>query len=123
MPRLTPLAVHKPLSALTVTVGGQLIVGAWLSITITSCVQLALFALGSVAVQSTRLVPTGKLLGALLTKLAPQLSLTVAIPSATPVATHWPGFAFVITFAGQLIVGGLLSRTVTIAVQVLLLPH
>src|SRR6266481_5964664 len=40
-PRNTFVAVHWPASALTVTLAGQLIVGAWLSTTITSCVHVA----------------------------------------------------------------------------------
>jgi len=58
-PRLTPLAVQSPLSALTVTVAGQLIVGCWLSTTMTCWVQLLWLPWMSVTVQITVLVPTG----------------------------------------------------------------
>src|SRR2546426_3695969 len=74
----------------TVTLAGQLISGGWLSATSTCCVQVELLPLGSVAVQITKFVPTGKQLGALLTTVAPQLSLAVAVPNATPLAQHWP---------------------------------
>jgi hypothetical protein len=46
---------------------GQLITGAWLSTTITFCVQVALLPHESVAVQATEFVPLGKTCGALLT--------------------------------------------------------
>ena len=41
-PNATPLAAHRPVSVLTVTVDGQLIDGGWLSTTTTCWVQLAL---------------------------------------------------------------------------------
>ena len=64
------------------------------------------------------------LFGALLTTVAtPQLSPTAGLPNATPVALHWPASAFTVTFAGQVIVGSMVSCTVTLAVQVLVLPH
>ena len=61
----------------------------------------------SVAVHVTRLVPTGNCAGALLpTVTAPQLSLAVGLPKATPVAKHVPTFALTFRSAGQVIVGG-----------------
>src|SRR5712675_3400653 len=53
----------------------------------------------------------------------PQLSLADAEPSVTLVALHWPTLALTVTVAGQLIVGGVLSRTTTKAVQLLELPQ
>ena len=50
-----------------------------------------------------------------------QLSDDVGVPSATPVASH-AALAFVVTFAGALIVGALLSSTTTVCVAVVLLP-
>ena len=75
----------------------------------------------SVTVQITEFVPTGKLLGALLVTLAtPQLSETIGVPNATPLAEHWPGPVPVETLAGQLIVGGWVSLTVTEKLQVVI---
>src|SRR5437867_1044491 len=98
----------------------QVITGGWLSTTTTCCVQVELLPLASEAVQTTKFVPTGKLLGALLPTNAPQLSLAAAVPNTTPVALHWPALAFVVTFAGQLMVGAVTSCTVTVAEHVLL---
>src|ERR671923_274890 len=90
VPRFTPVAKHWSASVLTVTSSGQATAGFWLSRTITSCMQVAVFPLGSVTVQVTVLVPTGNWLGALLGMAAPgQLSLMVGIPRFTPVAKHW----------------------------------
>src|SRR3989454_9665196 len=58
-PSTAPLALHKPASALTVTVAGQLMLGASSSTTITCCVQLLWLPYRSVTVQTTALVPTG----------------------------------------------------------------
>src|SRR3989442_1654903 len=102
---------------------GQVITGPWVSRTITRCWHVAVFPLPSVAVQVTRLVPTGNCAGALLvTVTAPQLSLAVGLPKATPVAKHVPALALTVTSAGQVIVGGCVSWTVTVKVQVLELP-
>src|SRR5216683_1401431 len=110
-PRVTLVAPHIPSEATTVTKAGQVIVGGWLSVTITSCGQMAV------------LVPTGKIAGALLvTVTAPQLSATVGFPMATLVAPHIPGEAKTVTTVGQEIVGGWLSVTITSCGQVAVLP-
>src|SRR6059036_713686 len=102
---------------------GQVITGACTSRTIARCWHVAVLPLPSVAVQVTRLVPTGNCAGALLvTVTAPQLSLAVGLPKATPVAKQVPALALTVTSAGQLTVGGCVSRTVTVNVQVLVLP-
>ena len=103
--KLTLLA-HWLAAALTVMLVGQVIVGPWLSRTITRCWQVVVLPLVSVAVHVTRFVPTGNCAGALLlTVTAPQLSLAVGLPNATPVAKHAPAFALTVTSAGQVIVG------------------
>src|SRR5438093_101292 len=56
LPRLTPLAVHRPLSVLTVTSVGQVIDGASVSTTMTSKEQTVVPQLLE-AVQVTPLVP------------------------------------------------------------------
>src|ERR1700719_825829 len=102
---------------------GQVITGGWMSRTITRCWQVAVFPLLSVAVQVTRLVPTANCAGALLvTVTAPQLSLAVGLPRSTPVAKHVPALALTVTSAGQVMVGSCVSWTVTVKVQVLVLP-
>src|SRR5438094_1551758 len=72
----------------------------------------------------TVLVPTGKSAGALLvTVTGPQLSATVGVPSVTLVAPHRPAEATTVTSAGQEMVGGWVSLTITVCGQVTLLPE
>src|SRR5215468_9407212 len=56
--RVTLVAPHIPGEAVAVTSVGQEIVGGWLSVTITSCGQVAVLPCVSVAVHVTMLVPT-----------------------------------------------------------------
>src|SRR5712671_1914696 len=112
VPRVTLVAPQPELAA-TITVGGQVIVGGVWSRTTTSCWQVAVFPLASTTVQVTRFVPAGKLAGALFVTLAtPQLSAVVGVPRVTLVAPH-PELAATTTFEGQVIVGGVWSRTTT----------
>jgi hypothetical protein len=97
---------------------GQMIDGRSLSTTITVCVQMAELPEASVAVHTTRLVPTGKLLGAsLITVGVPQLSDVVGLPKFTLVTEHWLRLALVNTFAGHVMVGASSSTTITLKVQ------
>ena len=57
-PKETADAEHWPASALTVTLAGQVIEGAWLSRTVTVCAQVAVLPEASVAVQITVVTPT-----------------------------------------------------------------
>jgi hypothetical protein len=59
VPRLATMALHEAGSALTFTVGGQVIVGFWVSVTVTICVQVAVRPLASVTVQVTVVEPVG----------------------------------------------------------------
>ena len=59
LPKATFVAVHLPALALTTTAAGQLIVGFSVSLTVTLCVQLAVFPLVSVTVQLTVVTPFG----------------------------------------------------------------
>src|SRR5437870_3359003 len=87
LPNATPVAKQAPEFTLTVTSAGQVIVGAWLSRTMTRCWQVAVLPLLSVAVQVTRLVPVGSCPARRPSDLTvPQLSLAVGLPKATPVA-------------------------------------
>src|SRR6266704_753982 len=123
LPNATPVAKQAPEFTLTVTSAGQVIVGTWLSRTTTRCWQVAVLPLLSVAVQVTRFVPVGHWAGALLVIVTvPQLSLAVGLPNATPVAKQAPEFTLTVTSAGQVIVGGWLSRTTTRCWQVAVLP-
>jgi hypothetical protein len=104
------------------TLLGQVIVGRILSETVTVWSQVALLPLLSVTVQVTVVVPIGKAAGALfVTKATPQLSAVTGVPRATPVAVH-PVLVVAVTLAGQAIVGRTLSETVTVWLQVALLP-
>src|SRR5437763_14874169 len=123
VPRATLVAPHRPGEAATVTSAGQEIVGGWVSLTITVCGQVTLLQILWVTVQITVFVPTGKSAGALLVMVtAPQLSDTVGVPRATLVAPHRPGEARTVTRAGQEMVGGWVSLTITVCGQVTLLP-
>src|SRR5882724_11624449 len=123
VPRVTLVAPHKPAEALTVTRAGQEIVGNCVSLTMTFCGQTALLPWLSVTVQITVLVPTGKSEGALLvTVTGPQLSATIGVPRVTLVAPHRPAEALTVTRAGQEMVGGCVSLTITVCGQVTLLP-
>ena len=104
---------------------GHVIVGGWLSLTMTFCVQVLELPQASVAVQTTEFVPFGNWAGALfeMVGLPPQLSVAVAVPSATPVAKHWPASVLTVTFDGQVMTGAVVSLTVIVCVQVLLLPQ
>src|SRR5262245_13393420 len=105
--RFTLVAAHNPGDALTVKAPWQVIVGGCESLTITVWTQVAELPAASLAVQVTRLVPTGKLGGASnVTVATPQLSLPTGAPRLTLVATHRPGDTFTVKSAGQVIVGG-----------------
>jgi hypothetical protein len=78
----------------------------------------------SVTVHVTVVVPTGNTDGAsFVTDCTPQLSEVAGVPSETPLAEHFPASAFTVTAAGHVIVGFSLSTTVTLCVQVAVLPR
>ena len=117
VPRATPDAVHIPASELTLTAAGAVIVGFWLSVTVTICVAVAVLFDPSVTVQVTVVLPSGNVAGALLVTLATeQLSAVVGVPRATPDAVQMPASELTLTAAGAVIVGFWLSVTVTICV-------
>ena len=67
--------------------------------------------------------PIGNCTGALfVTEATPQLSAVIGVPRITPVANGSPILAFTVNPAGQIIVGGRLSETVTVWLQVALFP-
>lgn len=96
--------------------------GRTLSVTVTVCVQVAVFPLASVAVQIASVLPIGKAEGALFVTDTPaQLSLATGVPKSTPVAVQ-PLLVVACTFAGQAIVGVVVSVTVTVCAQAITLP-
>jgi hypothetical protein len=122
-PRLMAGDVQLPKVAGTILLGGQIIEGGWLSITVTDWVQLIEPPVLSVANQMTKVVPTGKFSGALLvTNGIVQLSEVVACPNATFEAKHCPGSALTVRFIGHRMVGGWLSTTVTVCEQLAVFP-
>ena len=97
----------------------SVITGGVTSLTVTVKLQLDEFPAASVAVACTVVVPTGKLdpdAWSVTIEGAAQLSLppTVNVTGAAQV----PAMASATMFDGQLIVGGVLSITVTVKLQV-----
>src|SRR5438034_486524 len=102
--------MQAPSSASTVTSAGQVIVGGWLSTTVTVCWQVFELPFMSTTVHVTVVLPTGNDDGAsLLVPAIPQLSEVTGVPRATPEAVQRLASASTVTFAGQSIVGGSLS--------------
>ena len=121
VPNATLKAAHE-LFALTNTFAGAVTKGTCVSVTVTVCVAVVVFPALSVTVQVTVVVPSANVAGALLVTLATvQLSAVVAVPNKTPVATQDP-FAEAKTFAGAVIVGFVLSVTVTTCDAVAVFP-
>ncbi len=82
--------------------------------------QLAVLPPASVAVQVTVVVPAEKLVpeaGEQLTVKPPQRSLATGSGNSTT-SEHCPSPAFFMMFAGQVIVGGCVSRIVTVKLHV-----
>ena len=115
-------AWHTPESDTTLTVAGQLIVGAVESITVTVKLQVAVLPEGSVATLVTVVVPRLNVLPdvGVLTTVALQLSLAVTLKLTT--APQLLLAEATLMFAGQVIVGGVVSLTVTVCVHVAVLP-
>jgi hypothetical protein len=103
-------------SAYAVISDGQVIVGAMLSTTVTVWVAVAVLPDPSVTVQVTVVFPNEKLVGASLVVLDTlQLSEVVGVPRLTfaKAVAHVPASTFTVTDAGAVIVGSILSTTVT----------
>ena len=115
-PRSTLLAV-QPLVEVAVTAGGQFNWGVMLSITVTDCVQVDVFPLASVAVQSTCVTPRGNVPGASFAKVTvPQSALARGFANTSPVASQ-AVVVYTVTSAGQLSVGRIVSTTVMVNEQ------
>jgi hypothetical protein len=114
VPKTTPVAV-QPTLVFTETFAGAVIVGKVVSVTVTVCVAVLMFPLPSVTVQITVVIPNGKAVGALLVvEATEQLSAVTGVPKTTLVAVQ-PTLVFTETFAGAVIVGKVVSVTVTTA--------
>jgi len=87
-------------------------------------VHVLLLPLLSVAVLVTVVTPTGKAepLGGTLTRFVTLPQASVAVTLKVTLVVGWPGAATIDTFAGHVIIGGWVSRTVTVKVHVLVLP-
>ena len=59
VPSDTPVALQELASAFTLTAAGQVMVGFWVSVTVTTWVQVAVLPLASVTVQVTVVIPVG----------------------------------------------------------------
>ena len=106
--------VAKPFEFNWIVISWVITLGSSTSVTTTFWVAVAVFPNPSVTVQVTIVVPNRKTAGALeLYEATVQLSATIGVPKATPVAVH-PVFVFIATSAGALIVGLVTSKTVVI---------
>jgi len=101
---------HELKSAETSTSGGQEIVGALASFTVTFMLHETEWLVASVVVYRTGIVPTeNKPLSGLVVVVAiPQFSATMASDSVTD-ATHTPGLLFTSMLTGQAMVGACLG--------------
>src|SRR5437016_2198390 len=95
-------AVLAPESLLTVTLGGQIIVGFCVSMTVTVNVQVIVLPTASVAVEVTVVVPYGKLLpepGLEINVTPGQLSVAVTVK--VTLLEHAPPAVLTVIFAGH----------------------
>ena len=103
---------------------GQVIVGGWLSTTVTAKLQEAVLPEASVAVQVTVLVPLANVLplvGLQLTVTPEQLSVAVGVKLT--IWLHWPSAVLVTRLSGQARIGATLSLTATVKLQFAVLPE
>jgi hypothetical protein len=115
-------AVQAPLDVLAVMLDGQVMVGDWLSDTVTLKEQVAVLPAASVAVAVTVVAPRLKVLpeAGLYDTVAEQLSEAVAAKVTT--AVQAPLAVLAVRLDGQVIIGGWLSTTVTVNEQVAVCP-
>jgi hypothetical protein len=118
---VTTLAVQEAL-VFAVMFVGQVMVGLMLSVTVTVWVAVAVLPDPSVTVQVTVVIPKGKATGALfVTEATEQLSAEVGVPKTTLVDVQ-PTLVVPVVAEGAVIVGLILSITVTVNEQALKLP-
>ena len=117
------LLAQLPVVALTMMFDGQLTTGNCVSRTVTVNVHWLLLPELSKTLLVTVLVPKANaepLAGTLTMLVTPQLS--VAFTVNVTLLAQVPAAALTVTFAGQVITGSCVSRTVTVKVHWLLLP-
>jgi hypothetical protein len=123
--KVTTTLVSDGLLVTAVIADGQVIFGASLSRTVTVNWHCDLLPEASLAVQVTVVTPLLNLdpeAGEQTTVgLGVQLSEAIGAGNVTA-AEHRPGSVFSVTLAGQVITGGVMSTTVTTALQLALLP-
>ena len=124
VPRFTFVAVQPELAD-TITSGGQKMVGAWVSLTVTENVQVLVLPEASVAVLVTRVRPIGKVDPdkRLETRLVTEQLSVAVTEKMTLLRLHWPASAVRTRLDGQVRTGFCVSVTVTENVQELVLPE
>src|SRR5439155_1038892 len=117
------LLAQVPPEVLTLMLAGQVTTGASASLTVTVKLHVALLPWPSSALQFTVVGPRAKLLplaGVQVTVAVPQLS--VAVTAKVTLLEQVPPDVLTLMLAGQVMTGTSLSLTVTVKLQVALLP-
>src|SRR5881409_959808 len=117
------LLVQVPAEALTLMLAGQVTTGASASLTVTVKLHVALLPWPSSALQFTVVGPRAKLLpliGLQVTVAVPQLS--VAVTAKVTLLAQEPPEVLTVMLPGHAIAGSSVSFTVTVKLQVALLP-
>ena len=120
LPSTTPLAEHLPISALTVTLAGQAIVGAVVLLTVIPWVQLAALPLASVATYARWMAKRFGQVMLLVTSPAQETVTLTQLSVAVPPAKSGGGTCEAhgtVTLGGQVMVGAVVSLTVTVNVH------
>lgn len=120
VPSTTPVAVQPAAFAASVTFAGALMLGVWMSLTVTVKLHIAVLPAASVTVKALVVMPMGNVAPdgkpAVCAVVAPaQLSL----PTGAVYVMTFPQIPVVLVveiFTGAVIVGGSLSNTVTVKV-------
>jgi hypothetical protein len=124
VPKEATVASHEAASAFTLMAAGQVMVGFCVSVTVTTCEQVAVKPLASMTVQVTVVEPVGYAVDGWLfvTEATEQLSAVVGVPNKATAASQLAASAFTLIAAGQVMVGFCVSVTVTTCVQVAVKP-
>src|SRR5436190_2043647 len=103
---------------------GQVGTGRSVSVTVTENVQLELLPDASVAAHTTLVVPLAKELPDAGTHtIEPPAQLSVKVARKLTLLVHWPGAALTAMLPGQVGTGRSVSFTVTVKLQMELLPE
>ena len=112
-----------PVASSCTVISWQIAVGATLSSTVTLAVQVAVFPPSSVTVSVTTLTPTSAQVNVFGLAAKVILQLSVEPPSiSAPVILAWPLASNCTVISWHTATGGILSSTVTVAVQLALFP-